>query len=391
MENQSNPLFALGPQAEAKATRLVHFFHGTMDPGNAGRLALEQLLEASIVGRYATFNADELIDYRASRPLASVENWELSNLDTAQIVIDLAIDLDGQPFLLLHGPEPDFRWEAFTEALATIIARAGVEEIYSLLAVPAALPHTRPLQLHVLHGEPRKTAGMPFNPSTLDRPSNETPGMRIRQLPAVPANPQTHFNPGLPSLTSAEGEGEPPRLSSAAEEENPNVLKLSASLDVFIMYRLARRGFRTRGLVVSVPYYLFESEYFPAAAELLRALSSMAHLSLPLGDLDAAAAVLAPQLEAMVQASPDNQALIASLEENYDSLGSQSASANPDFGSFPDLMIPDEDEIGRQLENFLKSEEDKNRRVRRAQKPLPDMGQWGKLSRRSRRDRWRQD
>ncbi|MBV7363841.1 PAC2 family protein [Actinomycetaceae bacterium TAE3-ERU4] len=323
-------LFEYGQQSNAQADTLVHFFTGAMDPGGAGRLAVEQLKEATIVGRVATFNPDELLDYRSTRPLATISSWQIEQMESSQICLDLATDLDGHHFLLLHGPEPDFRWEAFCEVISSLATRAGVKKTISLLSVPAGVPHTRPLQVHRLEGSPVR------NQSFL--------------------------------------------------EDDKSIIKISCSLDIFLIERLARAGFKSSGLVASVPYYLFESDYFPAATELLRTLAAETGLSIPVGDLEAAGSIMVPQIEAMILENPESKGLIQGLEQSYDSRNQESvgggATSEDDLSGF---IIPSQEEIGRQLESFLRMEEDRHRR---AHTPKNELGPWSRLSRRSKRKGW---
>ena len=47
--------------------------------------------------------------------------------------------------LVLHGPEPDFRWKELGGELSAFCLNAGVMQWISLGAIPAAVPHTRPV------------------------------------------------------------------------------------------------------------------------------------------------------------------------------------------------------------------------------------------------------
>ncbi len=56
-------------------------------------------------------------------------------------------DAGGTPYLLLHGPEPDTRWEAFCAAVREVVERFGVTRVVGMGAVPMAVPHTRPIAI----------------------------------------------------------------------------------------------------------------------------------------------------------------------------------------------------------------------------------------------------
>ena len=53
--------------------------------------------------------------------------------------------MEGRDLLILHGPEPDFRWQELAgDVLGIRAASKGVVQWVTLGAIPAATPHTRP-------------------------------------------------------------------------------------------------------------------------------------------------------------------------------------------------------------------------------------------------------
>ena len=55
--------------------------------------------------------------------------------------------LDERDLLVLVGPEPDYRWRALTADIVELAGRLGVAQWISLGAIPAAVPHTRPVPI----------------------------------------------------------------------------------------------------------------------------------------------------------------------------------------------------------------------------------------------------
>jgi hypothetical protein len=53
----------------------------------------------------------------------------------------------GRDFLILAGPEPDFRWREMGETICDLALRLGVVQWVSLGAIPAAVAHTRPVPI----------------------------------------------------------------------------------------------------------------------------------------------------------------------------------------------------------------------------------------------------
>ncbi|WP_278256054.1 PAC2 family protein [Nocardioides convexus] len=67
--------------------------------------------------------------------------------DAPRLVVRLLHDHGGAPYLLLHGPEPDIRWEAFCRAVREVVERFRVRLVVSMGSVPMAVPHTRPIAI----------------------------------------------------------------------------------------------------------------------------------------------------------------------------------------------------------------------------------------------------
>jgi hypothetical protein len=49
--------------------------------------------------------------------------------------------------LVLTGPEPDYRWRRLADAVVEATVTLGVGQLVSLGAIPAAVPHTRPVPI----------------------------------------------------------------------------------------------------------------------------------------------------------------------------------------------------------------------------------------------------
>src|SRR3954462_8309676 len=80
---------------------LIHALGGFIDAGSAGRLAGEHLLQTLEHEVLATFDVDQLYDYRARRPAMTFveDHWE--SYDTPQLVLQKVTDASGTGFLML--------------------------------------------------------------------------------------------------------------------------------------------------------------------------------------------------------------------------------------------------------------------------------------------------
>ena len=112
---------------------MVLVLDGFLDAGNAAAHAAQHLVERSDGGRVvATFEVDEFHDYRARRPAMSFVRDHYEQYDAPRLVVRLLADAGDTPYLLLHGPEPDNRWEAFARSVREVLERLGVTRIVAM-------------------------------------------------------------------------------------------------------------------------------------------------------------------------------------------------------------------------------------------------------------------
>jgi hypothetical protein len=271
---------------------LLHMMDGFSDAGSAVELARTHLLGALDGQVLATFDVDQLYDYRARRPIMRFarDHWE--SYGGPQLQLHLMHDDAAVPFLLLVGPEPDVQWERFAHAVAGIVDQLGIRLTLGVNAFPMSLPHTRPTQV-IVHGS------------------------RPEMFP--------DYKPWL------------------------GTMGVPASIGHLLEFRLGEGGRDTIGLAATIPPYLAQTEYPDAAAALLRQIEQRTGLSLPLAALDEAAKTTRVAIDKQVSQSSEVQALVQALEQQYDSYSR--SQEDPLVESHDQL--PSADELGAELERFL--------------------------------------
>lgn len=121
---------------------LVASFDGWVDAAEAASGAVAHVsVDSSPV---ASFDADALFDYRSRRPILDVNDGRLSDLSWPELTIR-HVRAGTRDLLVFAGAEPDLRWRELADDVAGLVARLGVTQWVSLGAVPAAVPHTRPV------------------------------------------------------------------------------------------------------------------------------------------------------------------------------------------------------------------------------------------------------
>ena len=270
---------------------LVQALDGFIDAGGARKLAVDHLLATLDHTVLVRFDHDQLFDYRARRPIMVFAKDHWQSYDTPLLAIHLVKDLDGLPFLLLSGPEPDVQWERFAAAVEQLCRLLGVCRSIGLNAIPMGLPHTRPVGV-IAHGMPR----------------------------------------------------------SLVEDYEAwiETVQVPASAGHLLEYRLGEAGFEAMGFAVHVPHYVAQSAYPAASAQLVREIQDAAGLVLPLDELDEAAAATRVALDEQVAGSPEVAEVVRQLEEQYDAF-LRGREAN----LLAESQLPSADELGAELERFL--------------------------------------
>jgi hypothetical protein len=137
------PLYRLADELpDPESCVVVASFDGWVDAAEAASGAVAHIASTSRV--VATFDADAIFDYRSRRPLLDVEDGRLSELRWPELAIRYA-SIGELDLLIFSGAEPDFRWKELAEDVVGLVRRLHVRQWISLGAVPAAVPHTRPV------------------------------------------------------------------------------------------------------------------------------------------------------------------------------------------------------------------------------------------------------
>ncbi len=126
---------------------LVVSLEGWVDAGLGATTAIASLLGSGTTETIVTFNGEHFLDQRARRPVARIVNGVTTELTWPRTVVRQGTDADGRDMLFLVGPEPDFHWRAFTDAVVGLARSWRVRMVVGLGAFPAPAPHTRPVRL----------------------------------------------------------------------------------------------------------------------------------------------------------------------------------------------------------------------------------------------------
>lgn len=273
---------------------LVYSFNGFLDAGNACRITVDALTSTLEHRLIATFDTDEILDYRARRPRMTYSNDHFVAVDVPTITLHEVVDEQGTSFLLLAGPEPDFQWGRFIAAVHELVDRFDVDLTVGLSAVPWPIPHTRPSGVTVHGSEPELLVGFTSPLGDIEVPGHVT-GMLELHLGEV----------GHPSL----------------------------------------------GISVHVPHYLVQFDFPRASVKLINTLNGITGLSLSSAHLEPAALAAEAEVSAQMEGNDEFITVVATLEQQYDA--ASDVPASPLSTLAPGGEIPTGDEIAASVERFL--------------------------------------
>lgn len=271
---------------------LIHQLDGFVDAGGAGRLFSAHLLEHLDHEILAEFDHDQLHDYRSRRPAMIFDTNQWTSYADLSLRIYRVVDEQGEVFLLLAGPEPDAQWERLASALVGLIEQFGVRLTVSVHGIPMAVPHTRPV---TLTAHATDTALVQGYRSWIDR------------------------------------------------------VEVPASFTGLLEFRLGQLERRAMGFAAHVPHYLAQANFPEATLTLTRSLNQATGLAVPLEPLEKASATNLADIAGEMQGSSEVQELVATLEQQYDSLQAEKHD-----------IVPSAEEIAAEFEKFLADREKDN-------------------------------
>ena len=202
-------------------------------------------------------------------------------------------DQAGADMLFLVGPEPDYHWRAFVDAVVQLCLRHGVRLVVGLGAFPAAAPHTRPVRL---------AATAP---------------------------------PGSAELLAQVGvvQGE---------------LEVPAGVLSALEVALGDAAVPTISLWARVPHYVSAMPFPMASVALVDGLAAMSGLQLDTAALRAAGDHARSQVDELIAGNPEHVAMVTKLEELIDSSEGNALGLQE---------VPSADELAAELERFLRGED----------------------------------
>jgi proteasome assembly chaperone (PAC2) family protein len=125
---------------------LVTAFTGWNDAGDAASTAVRTLIETSGAHALAEIDPEPFTDFATVRPHVRLDEERNRSIVWPTVGI-WGASLPGTDVVLVLGPEPALRWRSFCDQLWSVTERLGVPTAFTLGALLADVPHSRPTQI----------------------------------------------------------------------------------------------------------------------------------------------------------------------------------------------------------------------------------------------------
>lgn len=291
-----NDLFHLALESSSvpRGLPLVAGLTGFADAGGAVSQVNKYVFDTLDYERVGVFSNDELIDYRARRPVFQFEETSLTSYEPPRLSLDLVKDELGAQFLFLSGYEPDFRWDQVSAVVLDLVDEFAVSSSTWVHAIPMPVPHTRSLGVTVSGNRPDITDAL-----SVWRPITAVPGTLMH----------------------------------------------------LIEYRLQEKDHPTAGFVVLVPHYLADTEFPDAAVVALQSIQAATGLIFPTDSLREAGREFLQGITDQIEGNTELHKLVGVLENRHDSYMEDNPLPSPLMGA--DGELPSAESIASELQEFL--------------------------------------
>jgi len=237
-------------------------FGGWNDAGEAATSALTFMGAGLEARRFATIDAEEFVDFQATRPDVKLVDGITREIEWPEWEIyEARVPRAPRDLVILSGPEPSHRWRTFCSLVTELAEALGVQMVVTLGALLADVPHSRPVSV----------SGLASDQALIDRLGLQAP---------------TYEGPtGIVGVLQA---------------------------------ACADAGMPSASLWAAVPHYVAVAPNPKGALALLRRLESLVGVTVDATELEGAAADYERQVSRAVELDPEVQAFVERLERAAD-------------------------------------------------------------------------
>lgn len=277
---------------ELREPTMIIAFAGWSDAGGAATAAAQYLIDRWHAAKFADIDAEEFYDFTQLRPTVRWEGDE-RRIDWPENAFYFHRTLE-RDFIVFNGIEPHLHWRSYSETILDTIKQFNVGLVVSLGAMYVDYPHTRPL---------RVTGQAP------DEEMQERAGLFTR----------------------------------GGRYEGPT------GINGVLNVALREQNLPAGTLWANVPHYVSASPNPPASLALLKTLTAMLQIEIPLGRMVRASAAFDQQLNEATSRNSEVSDYVRNLEQRIDS----EAEGNFDLDD-EHTELPEPESIVQDIEEFLR-------------------------------------
>ena len=134
---------------------IIAAFEGWNDAGEAASGVINHLSLAWQATPVGAIDPEDYYDFQVTRPVTEVAEGRTERLiwPTTRLLAAKQ-EATNRDLLLVHGIEPNMRWQGFCSELVTSFSELGIELVVLLGALLADSPHTRPVPVAAAASDP---------------------------------------------------------------------------------------------------------------------------------------------------------------------------------------------------------------------------------------------
>lgn len=286
--------FSVSEVQDLRSPVVIMAFTGWSDTGTVTVDTARHLADVFDAERFLSVDPESYYVFTDTRPTVRIDEEGVRRLDWPENEAYFArVPNVANDIVLIAGVEPNLRWRTFSDRLSDIIASLNPSIVCTLVARPAATPHTRPVPVTGSSADPRLAAKYGLGRSLYQGPT------------------------GILGV-----------LHDSLRQRDVPLISLAAG----------------------VPHYLNVEENPAATLALLRALEPVLGFTPPLGDLEDEVDRFNGRVEEASRGDDQIGAYVRTLEEQWN----EPEDAAPQDETPADL--PSADDILRDVEDFLRGQ-----------------------------------
>lgn len=293
--------FSLSPvDPPLRSPIVILAFTGWSDTGTVTTDAANHIVEMFGGQQFLEVDPEDYYVFTDTRPTVSIDESGIRRLHWPQnVAFAVRTGLGEHDLVVVRGIEPNLRWRTFASRLAAAIVPLRPYLVCTLVARPAATPHTRPIPVTGSSADPRLAARYGLGRSLYQGPT------------------------GIIGV-----------IHDALRTEKLDLISLAAG----------------------VPHYLSIEENPPATLALIRALEPILGYSIPEGDLEERAATFVERVNEASSGDDQVGTYVRTLEEQYEDDIDDEGTTDDEAGA---SELPSADDILKDVEDFLRGSGDR--------------------------------